>query len=258
MTKALMAGIVAILLVVGWTPSVGASHQARKGIEVKGVIISLHSASQSFLLQEQRRGQDRFWVVRLDRRTEIEVERRHRGRNDDDDDDDEDEDRDRDRRKLGGFGHLRVGDIVEVEGRRHGDYDILAAEIAVVGHIRAPFPVVIRRPVQPVPFPPAVSPIPYAPQILFPANGADIATPEFTIIGRTYPGSRVRVEVAAEFIVFQLPVTTAEVTADQNGFFVYTVRPVMRFAGARYRITATSYFQGTTLLRSTSITVNQR
>lgn len=220
----------------------------KRKIEVRGTILSLDVRRRSFLLWENRRRNDqRNWAVEVNAKTDIENDKR-------DDDDRDRDDRDRlERRRT--FRGLRVGDEVEVEGRLLGNQHILAEDIEILRRGKVPFsPVVIVPPVQPVPYPqPVTRPFQFAPEILQPANGAGITTPEFTIVGRTFPRSQVHIEVAGEYLTFQLPIASADVVADHNGFFAHTVRPQLRVPGATYRINVTARDQGLVSPRTTLI-----
>ncbi len=238
--KRLYAVWLGVLLVVTLASPAGAHHEGGRQIRVSGVIVSLHPQAGSFLLQQRRRAGDRFWVVQINRRTEIE--------DDDGDDDDDDDDRDHDR---AGFRGLDVGTVVRVKGQAAGSQHILAREIEIVGHISGPIstaPVPFPQPPFPFPQPPFPqppgTPFPFAPEILLPRNGAEIATSEFSIIGRTFPGAQVRIDVLAQFAFVRVSVAGADVTADNTGLFSHTVRPSPRLAGATYTITVTARFQG--------------
>ena len=60
-------------------------------------------------------------------------------------------------------------------------------------------------------------------------------------------------EVAGEYLTFQLPIASADIIADQNGFFAHTVRPQLRVPGAIYRINVTARDQGLVSPRTTLI-----
>lgn len=255
--KRLFVVAVSVLLFLILAIPAGASHESGKRIRVSGVIVSLHPQGNSFWLQQRRRDGDRLWVVQINGRTKIE--------RDDDDDDDDDDDEDRDHRRTR-FWRLDVGDVVRVEGRAVGNQHILAREIEIVGHARDPISAG-RAPFPQPPFPdprfpqppfpqPSGAPYGYAPEILSPHNGAEIATSEFTIIGRTFPGAQVHIDVLAQFALVRVAVASADVVADYSGIFTYTVRPPLRFGGATYVITATTRFQGV-VSPPTSITVRQ-
>jgi len=113
-----------------------------------------------------------------------------------------------------------------------------------------------------VPFPtpsPYPNPYPFPAQtvILAPTQGTEISASEFSVVGQTMPGAQVRIEVTARFGVFNLPVTNGTVTANQSGFFTFTVRPSVRMPGAVYTITATATYQGYTAPPVT-VTVRQQ
>lgn len=209
-----------------------------KRVEVRGVIVSLRMGENSILVRQSRSGEDRFWVVKRDGRTRVEIGGR-----------------------SAQFQRLRLGDTVAVEGKLTGSRAILADEIAVVGHVPKVAPPVILRPPTtqiPVPsFPDIVKVITTPPQILRPANGAQISASEFAIVGRTVPQGQVHIQVATRYIVFDLPAASADVTADGRGIFTYTVRPVVRLTGASYQITVKAKLFGLES-PSASITVYQR
>lgn len=233
--KRLFAVGLGVLLVAILASPAGAHHEGDRQIRVSGVIVSLHPQAGSFLLQQRRRAGDRFWVVQINRRTEIE------------DDDDDENDRDH----GGRFRTLDVGDVVRIRGRAIGSQQILAREIEIVGRITGPIST------GPVPFPqPPFPPFAFAPEILLPRNGAEISTSEFSVIGRTFPGAQVRIDVLAQFTFIRVSVAGADVTADNTGLFTQTVRPSPRLAGATYTITVTAIFQGV-VSPPTSIVVRQ-
>ena len=91
-----------------------------------------------------------------------------------------------------------------------------------------------------------------------PRQGAEIATGEFSVVGQTVPGAQVRVEVTARFGVLgaPLPVTSGTVTADNNGFFTFVVRPPMRVPGTVYTIRVSSASPGVNA-PPVSVTVRQ-
>lgn len=217
------------------TSAIAVEANGKKETEVKGLIVSMDWDGRAFLLRQRRRDQDRFWVVRINASTKIEI---------DHDNDDDDDDRDDSRDKRIAFGHLRVGDMVEVEGRLLRDGEIMAKEIEVVGHVDLRVSPIFQIPSQPIQFPRPIGPFPTSPQIFAPPNGAEIATTEFTIVGRTFPEARVRIAIATLVGPFQVPGASAELIADRNGFFAHTVRPVLRIPGAIYRITVTSTVSG--------------
>lgn len=203
------------------------------GLEGRGQGI-VHLRAQSFVQAPNT------WTIRLHPRTEVtgllndrppEV-RRGRG-------------------PRGALHLLRVGDIVEVEGRLVGDRQVLAEEITV----RAPIGLAPVPSPTPIPFP---GPIPFSAQtvILAPHQGAEIAPGAFAVVGQTFPGAQVRVEVTARLGILQLPVTSGTVVANQAGFFVFEVRPPLRVPGTVYTITVTSTSQGFTA-PPVSVTVRQ-
>lgn len=255
LNRYLMVALGALLFLTLAAPA-QASHESRRRIRVRGVVVSLHSQANSFFLQEPRHAGDRLWVVQINGHAGI-----GRDRDDDDDDDDDNDDRDHHRTR---FRFPNVGDVVRVEGRTVGSQHILADEIEIVGHVRGPIstggvlfpqPPFPTFPQPPFPLPPGV--FLHAPEILSPHNGADIAVSEFTIIGRATPGVQVHIDVLAHFTVFQVTVASADVVADHSGLFTYTVRPPMRVAGTIYRITATGRFPQGVVSPPTSIVVRQ-
>jgi hypothetical protein len=52
------------------------------------------------------------------------------------------------------------------------------------------------------------------------------------------------VQVVGRFGVFNVPVASGTVTANQNGYFTFTVRPASRVPGTTYTITVTASAQG--------------
>ena len=227
---------VATLLLLAVTVPTWATQPKR--VEVRGVIVSLHMGENSILVRQSRPGEDRFWVVKRHGRTRVEIGGR-----------------------SARFQRLRLGDTVEVEGRLTASRAILADEIEVVGHEpKVAPPVILRPPTSQIPvpsFPDIVQVITTPPQILRPANGAQISASEFAIVGRTVPQAQVHIRVATRYIVFDLPAAGADVTTDARGVFTHTVRPVVRLTGASYQITVKAKLYG---LESppASITVYQR
>lgn len=224
------------------------SRGIRQEIRVAGTIVDMQTQGQGILqLQAQSPVQGQgFWTVRLYPQTQVTGLIQNRGWTSG-----------RGRGGRSALGLLRVGDFVEVIGRSLGNQQIRAEVITVHGHSGlAPgqFP-------SPVPFPgqiPFPGQVPFSGQTVIhsPQQGAEIAAGEFFVTGQTTPGSQVRVEVTAQLAVLQLPVTSGTVTADQNGFFVFTARPPLRVPGTMYTITVTSTYQGFSL-PPVSVTVRQ-
>lgn len=223
-------------------------------IEIDGVIIALDPYRQGVLqVQDRSRARaSRVWTVRLTQQTRVEGQRG--GPRWDDDD----------RWGIDAAQRLlRVGDLIEVEGRLLANGQILAEEITIRGQARlTPRPGPFPQPV-PYPTPPFPQPFPYPGQpffgqtvILSPQPGAEISGGEFTVIGRTTPGAQVQVQVMARWALFQVQVANSAVTVDQSGIFVFVVRPQIRVPGAVYTITATSTFQGVSMT-PVSVTVRQ-
>lgn len=182
-------------------------------------------------------------MVQLHPRVRIEVARHDEDDDEDDDDDEAGEERAhsrRDRHSRFSLRRLRIGHLVEVEGRLAGDGHILAREIVIRGRTRR-LPAVFPR----------------APEILSPQDGTEITTREFTVIGRTFPRAQVHIEVTTSWLIFTLPGASADVVADDDGFFAYTIRPALRLPGAAHQITASASIHGVDL-SSSSITVHQR
>ncbi|HXF81601.1 MAG TPA: DUF5666 domain-containing protein [bacterium] len=134
---------------------------------------------------------------------------------------------------------LRVGDFVEVSGHLEG-WQIRAQVIRVRARSGA-------------------SPAPFRLQtvILAPAQGTEITGSEFAVVGQTVPGAEVRIQVTGRFGVFNVPVASGTVTANERGVFTFTVRPSARVPGTTYTITVTSIFQGQSALPVT-LTVRQQ
>lgn len=228
----------------------------RGGREIRllGVITAMDARGQGILqVQAQSSVQGlNIWTVRLYPKTEVNGQRLTSDRDDR-----------KGKGKSKGKGHrsafrlLRVGDFIEVEGRIIGNRQIRAEEITLRGHTSvSPVPAPIPNPVPfptpfPTPFPnpvpfPTPGPIPGQIVIHSPRQGAEIATGEFSVVGQTVPGAQVRVEVTARFGVLgaPLPVTSGTVTADNNGFFTFLVRPPVRVPGTVYTIRVSSASQG--------------
>jgi len=215
-----------------------------RGITVAGIIITLQSRGQGvFQLREQPLASgSRTWTVRLQPSTQVQGQTLDRAR-----------DVQGDRAALR---FLRVGDFVEVEGRIVGRAQIQARRIRIHARAGTPVPFPIPSPYPPYPYP-NPNPFPAQTVILAPTQGTEITTSEFSVVGQTMPGAQVRIEVTARFGVFNLPVTSGTVTANQSGFFTFTVRPSMRVPGTVYTITAWSTYQGYTT-PPVSITVRQQ
>ncbi len=219
-----------VLLLVVAVPARAEHEDAWGRIQVTGVIVAIDARERSFVLREDRRREDRFWVVQVLPQTRIEF-----GLHDVNDDDDDGE-------KLAiarQLRPLRVGQIVEVNGRMIDGRRIVAREITVIS--RAP-----RVPPLPGPRPPFGFPPLPAPQIFFPQDGTEVNTGEFVIIGRTSPRAQVHVDVLTSWAFFQFVVGSADVTADGSGIFVATVRPSYRLSGGIYRITVRATVSGVT------------
>ncbi len=251
--------VMAILLMLAAAlPAAADNDNNRHKVDVRGVIVAVDARSQSFLLREDQRGArfDRTWVVTIQPNTKFRVE--GRGLNDRNDDWN-----DKTGRVYQGYHQfLRVGAFVEVEGRLVANGRILATEINFRGQVQQPsppiavFPPTTLPPYQQYPQPPIYG-FPQQTQILYPQNGAVITTPEFTVIGRSFPYAQVRVEVSTVFTFFTFGAGSTDVTADANGFFAATIRPSVRLPGATYRITVTSQVSGYPM-QPVTITVTQQ
>ncbi|HEV8340490.1 MAG TPA: DUF5666 domain-containing protein [bacterium] len=245
--------VLAILLMLA--AAVPAVAQPDK-VEVRGVIVAVDARSQSFLLREDRPRFDRMWVVVVHSETRFRGDKAHVNC----------EANDRTCRVGSPFVQrlLQVGMYVEVEGRLFADGRILAREIEVRNQVQvratpppiAVFPPTVLPPYQQYPQPPFFG-FPQQTQILYPQNGAVITTPEFTVIGRSFPYAQVHVDVSTVFAFFTFGAGSADVTADGNGFFAATIRPAVRLPGATYRITASSQVSGYPM-QPTTITVTQQ
>lgn len=233
--RGMAIALVAVLVLSVAVPA-RAQHESAGGrIEVTGVIVAIDARDRSFVLREDRRREDRFWVVQVLPQTRIEF-----GRHEANDDDDDGE-------KLAMARHLRplrVGHIVEVEGRVIDGRRIAAREITVIGRA-------FRVPPFPGPRPPFGLPPLQAPQVFFPQDGAEVETGEFIIVGRTAPRAQVHVDVLTSWAFFHFVVGSADVTADGNGIFVATVRPSFRVSGGVYRITVRATASGVTSPQTT-------
>lgn len=241
--RGLILGLAALLMLgVAALPASAQYGWDRREVEVSGVIVSLSQDGTSFLLREAW-GRDRFWVVRLTRRTDVDPP--HRGR------DDYDPDSDLGRAGTLWYRWLRVGQYVKVEGRLLGNGQILAEEITL---LRGPGQPIVGPP---FPFPPGGGFGRVPPQIFVPQNGAVITTADITVIGRTAPGARVHVDLATTWGFFTFPAGSADVTADESGIFTAVIRPSARFGGATYRLTVRARIAGVDL-PPTSIVIYQR
>ena len=211
-------------------------------ITVAGTIANLDDRGQGVVsLREQTFATgSRLWTIRLHPHTRVEGLAQNRGWD----------------VQVGRGGRaalrlLRVGDYIEVRGRMHGRGQIRAQLIRVRAQAGTPIPF-------PTPSPyPNPYPFPAQTVILAPTQGTEISASEFSVVGQTMPGAQVRIEVTARFGVFNLPVTNGTVTANQSGFFTFTVRPSVRMPGAVYTITATATYQGYTAPPVT-VTVRQQ
>jgi hypothetical protein len=213
----------------------GRDRDLGRDIRLRGTITDLQTSAQGvFRLQESSRVRGFPWTVQLHPQIKVEGQLDDRGQE-----------------KVDGRGPqiamrlLRVGDVVDVQGRVIGSQQIQAREIRFRGQTGA-FPVPVPGPV----------PFPGQTVIITPHEGEEIRTEEFSVIGQTAPGAQVRIGVGARFGVFQVQVASGTVTADTTGYFVFVVRPSVRIPGSVYTITATSIFQGQTA-PAVSVTVRQ-
>lgn len=174
-------GVTVILALSLITPALAT---AQRRVQVNGVIVSLNMGKNSFLVSEQVRSNQRYWIVRRTAQTKI---------------------------SIGGqavaFSRLRRGDSVRVDGRLTGTRELQADQVRVTsrGASIKP-PVVLRKPdpgVQiPVPSLGDVFRITSPPEIIRPANGARVAS-EFMVVGRTAPRADVQIEVVPRYLVFE-------------------------------------------------------
>lgn len=267
MTARTIAVVLATILLLGVAGPALAQNQPSLGqVEVTGTVVTLRPGDQSFVLREDRR-QDRFWVVEVQPRTRFDF----RGRTAAGDDDNA-------APGFGGPGNgmpgpgwnqpgdfrlLRVGQIVQVDGRLLAEGRIVAREVTILSFGQnvpprnAPPLVIITPPRRPPFARPPVRFTPYPPQIFYPLNGSEINTSEFTVVGRTVPGALVRIDVSTSWFLFTFPSGTAETWTDDGGMFTATVRPSTRLFGAAYRITVRATAYGV-VLPPTSVTVYQR
>lgn len=209
-------------------------------ISVAGVITNLDSRGQGTVqLREQTYygAGVRTWTVRLHPQTRVEGLTQDRGQVG--------------RGNRAALRLLRVGDFIEVLGRMDGR-QIRAQLIRVRAPAGAQYPGPNPNPYPPYPNPyppypnPYPSPNPYPAQtvIIAPTQGSEITGSEFSVVGQTMPGAQVRVQVTGRFGVFNVPVANGTVTANQNGYFTFTVRPSGRVPGTIYTITVTASAQG--------------
>lgn len=213
----------------------GRDRDLGRDIRLRGTIIDLQTHAQGvFRLQESSRVRGFPWTVQLHPQIKVQGQLDDRGEE-----------------KVEGRGLqvavrlLRAGDLVDVEGRVIGRQQIQAREIRFRGQTGA-FPLPVPGPI----------PFPGQTVIISPHEGEEIRTEEFSVIGQTVPGAQVRIGVSARFGVFQVQVAGGTVTAEENGFFVFVVRPSVRVPGSVYTITATSTFQGQSA-PPVSVTVRQ-
>ncbi len=237
-----IAVLVAVALVLGLTGPAGADPKNQREmldlvqVELIGIIVAIDPRDRSFVLRQERRGEDLLWLVRLLPRTRIDFGRR---------DDDDDRDRDWDRERFigpDGFWPLRVGQVVAVGGRIIEGRRILAQEVKILGRsFRNPPFGDFRSPVR-IPLRP--------PEILIPHDGAEVAARQLVVVGRTVPRARVHIEVLTAVAFFQFLVGSADVNAGEDGIFVATIRP-SGVVGGTYRITVQATAGGVTLPRAT-------
>jgi len=207
-------GIAVILVLSLITPTLAT---VQKRAQVRGVIVSLNMGNNSFLISEQLRSDQRYWIVKRSGRTKISIGG-----------------------QAAAFSRLRRGDNVRVDGRLTGSREILAEQVRVTsrGASSKP-PVVLRKPDPavsiPIPSLGDVMRITAPPEIIRPANGARVAS-EFMIVGRTAPRAEVHIEVVPRYLVFDLPSASATVAADSKGIFAHSVQPLVRLSGSAYRI----------------------
>jgi len=213
----------------------GRDREVGRDIRLRGTILDLQTHAQGiFRLQESSGVWGFAWTVQLHPQIKVQGQLDDRGEE-----------------KVDGTGIqvalrlLRVGDLVDVEGRVIGTQQIQAREIRLRGQTGA-FPVPVPGPV----------PFPGQTVIISPREGEEIGTEEFSVIGQTVPGAQVRIGVSARFGVFQVQVAGGTVTADHTGYFVFAVRPSVRIPGSLYTITATSMIHGQTA-PAVSVTVRQ-
>jgi len=213
----------------------GRDRELGRDIRLRGTIIDLQTHAQGIFRLQESTGAGGFpWTVQLHAQVKVEGQLDDRGEE-----------------KVDGRGPqiamrlLRVGDVVDVQGRVIGRQQIQAREIRFRGQTGA-FPVPVPGPV----------PFPGQTVIISPHEGEEIGTEEFSVIGQTVPGAQVRIGVSARFGVFQVQVAGGTVTADHTGYFVFVVRPSVRIPGSLYTITATSIIQGQTA-PAVSVTVRQ-
>lgn len=228
-------GIAFIFVLSVLTPTLAT---VQKRAQVTGVIASLNMGNNSFLVSEQVRSDQRYWIVRRTAQTKISISG-----------------------QAVAFSRLRRGDSVRVDGRLTGTREVQADQVRVTsrGASIKP-PVVLRKPdpgVQiPVPSLGDVFRITSPPEIIRPANGARVAS-EFMVVGRTAPRADVQIEVVPRYLVFDLPGASASVNADNRGVFAHSVQPLVRVSGGAYRVNVKARLLG---LESptASITVYQR
>ncbi len=192
---------------------------------IQGVIVSLDQAGGGFVLRTQSRVNEDQIVVRITARTRVHLASLA----------DEGEDTSHE---------LSVGDIVSVEGRVRGDGQVVARDIQIIARADSSSP----RWSWGGNFPPFFRPSPKpltAPEIFTPASG-DGVDAEFAVVGRTLPGAVVHVDVQLVVFVARFQVAASDVTANRNGFFVLTVRPVTQYRGASYHVTVLASAQGRT------------
>ncbi len=217
----------AVIVGLLFTLPIPAGARNRNDVQLRGVVVSLDSNGRGFMLR-QPRGGGRFWTVRMTGHTRILAA----ASDEEDEDDDDDANRD-----------IIVGDIVRVDGHFVGNGRIIADEIRIFGHVD--FPGVGQPPIGILPVPPHL--FLTAPEIFFPANGAEIVSSEVSIVGRTVPGAAVHIDVTFQAIgLLPLGSTAADVVADSRGVFSATIRLPVRFPGATYRITVAARLNGTT------------
>jgi len=243
-----MAAIVAAILLLGIAVPAGAGHERDEDrVDFRGVIVATDAHDQTILVREGRgRAPDRLWLVQILPRTRIEVDLRWLS--------------DDDAPGLGPgsggspglsglrsrFWLLRVGQVVEVEGRVTAGRRVAAREITVIGRgARPPFP----NPRPPFPL--------RAPQVFFPRDGAVVDRDDLVIVGESAPRARVQVELIASWFFSTGVVGRADVTADQGGIFVARIFPSPRISPGTYRVAVRAIVSGQTS-PTTTLTVRVR
>lgn len=213
--RAWLVFVLTALLLLPAIPARAQSNQAQgRDLEIRGVVVSVDPSGHGFVLRRSRQ-ESRPWIVRITEQTQVRLSESLADEDDDDDD-----------------VTVAVGDLVTVGGRSVGNRQLIARQVTIFGHAgQLPAPVPVPRPTLP------------SPTLFAPANGETFNTSEIVVIGRTVPGARVHIDLAAESS-FRGTISSADAVADASGVFYTKVRVPWQASGVTYRITVISRLDG--------------